>query len=334
MENRENIVKLALDLTHKRVAGNYSAQESSDTLRQALIDANGGSTKFNLKAMRRNKAEIFEILEEIIPAMIQEGLKGDEFFMTLVDEKNVALGDSITFFADDNTNFVVSQIADGIAKPRRQRIGQKTEVTVAPTWHAIRIYEEWSRFMAGRIDWNELIEKVTAAFKNAIYSDVYAALSGVTATSKGFNNTYVKAGTYSEEELLALVDHVEAATGKKAYIIGTKPALRKCTSAVVSDEAKTAYYNGGYYGKLAGVDMIAVMNAHKPGTDEFIVPDDTLYIIASDDKPIKLVREGDAYINEISDGATNADMTVEYTYMEKYGVGIIAAGRMGKYTIS
>ena len=41
-----------------------------------------------------------------------------------------------------------------------------------------------------------------------------------------------------EEKLLELVAHVEAATGMTAKIIGTKPALRKVTTAVVSDQAK------------------------------------------------------------------------------------------------
>lgn len=328
---RNDILKLAFDLTRGQDTG-YSVKESSDVLRQALIEANGGSSKIDARSMRRNKVEIFEILEAILPAMIEEGLKGDEFFNTLVDERNISLGDSLTFVADDNTNFVISEIADGIAHPRRQRIGQKTEVTVPTVWHAIRIYDEWSRYMAGRIDWDELIAKVAFAFKQAIYGDMYAALSGITSSTPGFNSTYVTGGSYSEEALLALVDHVEAATGMKANIIGTKPALRKCTSAVVSDEAKSNYFNGGYYGKLAGVDMIAVRNVHQPGTDTFVFPDNVLYVIATTDKPVKFVREGDAWIDDKLEG--NADKTVEYTYQEKYGVGIIASGRMGKYSIT
>lgn len=328
---RNDIVSLALDLTRGRVQGNYSAGESSDVLRQALIEVNGGSSKIDLKSLRRHKAEMFELIEEIMPIIIQEGFRGDEFYMNYVDERNPALGDEITFYADDNSMFVVSEIADGIARPRRQRIIEKTPVTVPATWHAVRIYDEWSRFMAGRIDWNELVDRVARSFKNSIYTDIYAAFSGVTASTPGLNSTYVTGGSYSEEALLAVVDHVEAATGKKAVIVGTRPALRKCTDAVVADEAKTAWYNGGYYGKLAGVDMVAVKNIHAPGTDTFVFQDNVLYILAADEKPIKIVREGDPWIE---DRENNADKTIEYTYQEKFGVGVVINGKMGKYTIS
>ena len=41
---RNDIVKLAIDATRGCVAGNYSKGETSEVLRQALIEANGGST--------------------------------------------------------------------------------------------------------------------------------------------------------------------------------------------------------------------------------------------------------------------------------------------------
>ena len=69
------------------------------------------------------------------------------------------------------------------------------------------------------------------------------AFSGLSASTPGLDTTYVVSGTYKEEKLLELVAHVEAATGMTARIIGTKPALRKVTSAVMADAAKDSYYN-------------------------------------------------------------------------------------------
>lgn len=329
---KNKIILLARDLTHGQVAGNYSATESSDVLRQALIEANGGSSKVDLRSMRRNKADIFELLEEIIPVVVQEGMANDTFLTEFMEEHNVAAGDAPNFVVDDNSQFIVSEIADGIARPRRQRIPNKSSVTIPATWHAIRMYEEWSRFMAGRIDWNELVDRVGRAFRESLYQDIYTAFSGITSSTPGLSATYVGSGSYGEETVLAIVDHVEAATGKRVVIAGTRPALRKCNTAVVADEAKTAYYNGGYYGKLAGVDMVAVRNIHKPGTDTFMFTDNVLYMLPVGSKPIKLVREGDPWIDDRMEG--NADKTIEYTYQEKYGVGIVIGEKMGKYTIS
>lgn len=330
---RNDIVKLAIDATRGCVAGNYSKGETSEVLRQALIEANGGSTKIDYKAIRRNGAAIFEIIEEVIPVILQEGLVGDEFYMNLVEERRLSEGDQNEFVVDGNSAFVVSEIANGVATPRRQRIGEKTTVAVKTTAHAIRVYEEMNRVLSGRIDWATFVEKVAEAFRQQVFNDIYAAFSGINAETVGLSDTYVKAGTYDEEALLALVAHVEAATGKSAMIVGTKPALRKCTTAVMSNSAKDDYYNAGFYGRLAGVPMVAIKNRHAIGTETFVFPDDKLFVLASDDKPIKVVYEGDGIMLD-SDPTSRPDLTQEYFYMEKYGVGLVINGKIGIYTIA
>lgn len=333
--DQKNVVKLARDVFHGTVDGNYSVSDANTALVNALVAANGGSTVVNYKTLRRNSTELFEILEETLPPLIIEGLQGDEFFMNLVEERNLAEGDTNEFIVPDNSTLIVSEIANGVATPRRQRIGEATKVAVKTTIHAIRMYEELSRVLAGRVDWNTFVNKVTEAFRANLLNDMYTALSGITANTVGLSATYVKSGSYSEEDLMKIVDHVEAATGKTAYIVGTKPALRKCTAAVVSDKAKDDVYGTGFYGKLDGVPMIAIKNRHKVGTDEFIFPDDKLFILAGDEKLIKLVREGSATI-KYEDGMSydNRDMSMEYLYMEKYGVAIVITGKIGVYTIS
>lgn len=334
MADTKNIIKLALDTYHNHVAdGKFDAQTGSEKLREALIEANGGSADIDYKQLRRNKTEIFEIIEEIIPLIVREGLEGDEFFMNLVEERTLALGDKNEFWTDDNTTFIVSKVADGIATFNRQRLGGKTKVTIDTSWYGVTIYEEFSLFMAGRRDWNTFVGKVAEAFKSKMLDMMYTAFSGIDASTTGLNSTYVQSGTYSEATLLTLVEHVEAATGKNAIIIGTKTALRKCNTAVLSNSAKEDYYNVGFYGKLAGVPMMSIKNKHQLGTDRFVFPDNVVYVIASDDKPIKLIREGVGIIKD-EDSSTHADESLGYTYKEKMGVGIIINGKLGKYTIS
>ena len=59
--------------------------------------------------------------------------------------------------------------------------------------------------------------------------------------------------------------------------------------------------------------------------NSFVFEDDVLTIIAGDDKPIKFVYEGDPIVL-MGDPMTNADLTQEYLYGEKYGLGIVLAG--------
>ena len=330
-----DIVRLALDVYHGTAVApaEFAEKRPVEVLREALIELNGGSAKFDYKNFRRNKTEMFEIIEEIVPILVNEGLQGDEFFMNLVEERNLAAGDRNEFITEDNSLFVVAEMADGVAIPRRQRIGESTSVNVRTALHGVRIYEELNRFLAGRIDWNACIDKIAASYKAEKLDTIYAVFTGITAQTPGLNDTYVTGGTYDEETILKLVDHVEAATGKSATIYGTKAALRKCSTAVMSDSAKDDYYRMGFFGKLAGIPMVSVKNRHAVGTDAFIFPDDKLFIMASDDRPIKVVNEGEAYILE-KEPANNSDLTMEYLYTEKYGVSLMVADKMGIYTIS
>ena len=54
----------------------------------------------------------------------------------------------------------------------------------------------------------------------------------------------------------------------------------------------------------------------------------------TDNKPIKLVNEGEAYVKQISDGDTNQDMTYEYEFMQKMGVNVVINQLFGTWTIA
>lgn len=334
MADVKAFANLAYDVYHGTVSKDFTnGKDAQEQLRKALIEANGGSTKMTARSLRDHGKQLFALIEEAVEPILKEGFEGDEFFMNFVQYVNVAEGDENVFVADDNSTFIVSEMANGIQTPRRQRIGEKTEVTVPTSVKGVRIYEEASRLLAGRTDWNTFVQKLMTAVQQKRYEMMYTAFSGLNASTPGLDSTYVVSGTYDEEKLLELVAHVEAATGMTAKIIGTKPALRKVTTAVVADQAKNDYYNVGHYGKVAGVEMVSVINRHKAGTNEFILPDDKLYVVAADDKFIKFVTTGESYIGT-KDMTENADMSQEYVYLENTGCGILMGAKMGIYTIT
>lgn len=312
----------------------YSENEAVEVLRQALYAANGNSYDINRKAIRNNGAAIFTIIEEMVDLITNDGLKGNEFFMKYLDNINVKKGDKNEFWVPDHSTFVVAEVADGIATPRRQRIGKRTKVSVTTTIHEIRMYDEFSRFMAGRIDWNQLVKMVTDSFNQDIWNSIYATFKGITSSTVGLNSTYVQTGTWDEDTLLTLIGHVEAATGKKAVIVGTAPALRKIASSTLSNAGKERIENDGFVGMFYGTPEIAIPQVHKQGTDTFVMEDDAVYVIATDEKFIKFVQEGDTFISE-KDQHANADMSIEYRVEMQYGTGIYFIEKsVGKYTIS
>lgn len=326
MADMKEIVKLAID-AYKGHVEKYSVGQSQEALRQALVEANGGSTKLDYKAIRDGKCNgLFALIEEILSRTVVEGLTGDEFFNALVDFRNVAEGDQNIFIVEDSNLFVIDDVANGTQGIRRQRLGGSNEVSIPTTMKMVRIYEELNRVLAGRVDFNHFINVVAESFRQKMLNDIYTLWSGATADDLGGVAYFPAAGSYDEDELLELISHVEAAAGgKTATIVGTKKALRALKDAIDGDVVKNDLYNLGYVGKFYGTPVVATPQRHKVGSTDFVFDDDVLTIIAGDDKPIKFVYEGDPIVL-MGDPMQNADFTQEYLYGEKYGLGIVLAG--------
>lgn len=337
-----DLVKLAID-AYKGNVTKYSVGEAQETLRQALIEANGGSTKIDVRAIRDGKCNgVFALVEEIIKKTVEEGLVENPFFDTLVEYKNLADGDAPLFDVYDDSLFYIDKVAKGTQGIRRQRLAGVSQVTIPVYVHAVRIYEELERIMAGRADFNEMIDKVSASEKNAILTEVYDLFASISSADLGtaysIPNAGSAAGTYDESVLLTLIEHVEAAAGgKTATIYGTKAALRNLANGITApaEIAKEDMYNDGYIGKFYGANVVAIPQRHKIGTTNFVYNDKMITIMASADKPIKVVREGDPLIIP-RDPSLNMDLTQEYFMAEKWGTGIVMNGNsgIGKYVIA
>lgn len=326
-----DLVKLALD-AHKGSVEKYSMGEAQETLRQALIEANGGSTKIDIRAIRDGKCNgVFALVEEILKAAIPEGLSQNELFNALVEYHNIAEGDDIVFEIESSDLFFVDKVAKGTQGIRRQRLENVKEVPVPMNVHAVRIYEELSRLLAGRADFNQLIDRVDASVQNAILEEIYDLWIAATGSDLG-GSEYVtaSAGSYSDGALLTMIEHVEAAAGgKTATIIGTKAALRPlATSGITFDPIKDSLYNNGYIGKFYGSPVICLPQRHQIGSSNFVYNDKQLTIVATDDKPIKCAFRGDPLMIA-RDPSQNMDLTQEYFLAEEWGTAIAIAANTG-----
>lgn len=337
MANYNDIVRLAVDAYHGSTA-KYSVAESLDTLRQALIEANDGKTFLDYKAMRDGKCVgLFTIVEEILSRTIVEGLQGDEYFNSLVDFRNVALGDRNEFTVVDSNLFEVAEAADGTQGIRRQRLSGQSSTHINTSLKIVRIYEELNRVLSGQVDFNKFIQKVSESFRQRMLNDVYTIWTGATADDFGGTTFFPAAGSYNEDALLDLISHVEAsAGGKSATIIGSKKAVRKLAPSIQGADSQSDIYNLGYYGKFFGTPVVVTPQRHKVGSTDFVLSDNVLTIVAGEEKPIKCVYEGQSTIL-FKDPADNKDFTQEYLYAEKYGMGIILAGEhagIGRYEMT
>lgn len=337
MANYNDVIKLGVD-AYRGTPTKYSVSESMDVLRQALVDANNGKTTLDYKAIRDGKCTgLFSIVEEILSRTIVDGFQGDEYFNTLVDFRNIALGDKNEFLVEDRNLFVVAEAADGTQGIRRQRLGGVSKASIPTTLKVVKIYEELNRVLSGQVDFNKFIQLVAESFRRRLLDDIYTLWSGANANDFGGTTYFPTAGAYDEDALLDLIGHVEASSGgKTATILGTKKALRNLAPSIQGTDSRSDLYNMGYYGKFYGTNVVATPQRHKVGSTDFIFPDNVITVIAGDDKPVKCVYEGQSIVL-FGDPMQNADFTQEYFYGEKYGMGIVLANGnagIGRYEIA
>lgn len=327
--DRHNLVQLAVDGFHGTPNGNYSVGETQEALRNALVELNGGSTKLNFRKLRENP-QIFSIVEEIITKTTLGGLSDSCPLFDYVEYHNTALGDTNSFEVTSSNSFVVSEVAEGTQGIRRQRMIGNAPIVVQTTLKAVKIYEELNRVLAGRIDFNDMINNVSKAFQKKLNADMYSATS---AAFKSLATPYKVTGTFDADKLATLIDHVEAETGETAVIMTSKQGARKITGIVGADatSAKEDLYNMGYFGHFGVNPIIVMQNAHVAGTTDFILGND-LYVVGANDKFIKVVTEGDTLILN-GDPYANADLSQEYMMAQRWGVAVAMAEQAGIYEL-
>jgi hypothetical protein len=332
MADKNVVIKLGVDMVKGKVntefaSGSYDEQMA--VLRDALIEANGGSDKLNYKTMRGNR-ELFAIIEQILELTDVQGFENNPFFEQFVDFRNVALGDENKFYIEDNSLFTVNTMAEGIGMGLRQRINKGSTQTVTPVLHTVSAYEDVNRLLSGRIDIVQFVEKIRKSFENkrmtAIYNAMATGLSGLPAVFKA-------SGSYAEATLQDLIAHVEASTGQRAMIVGTKKALGKVTTAVVSESAKERYNQAGFYGVFNGTPMMSIMQSHVAGGFTFAIDDTMLWVVTADSKPLKFVTEGESLFEQ-GDVMKNADRTIDMFAGERWGVAAVFNSYIAQYDMA
>lgn len=332
MKDTKDIVELAVKLARGE-HDSYSKSELNDTLRLAFEELMGitNDGKVDRKAFRRNKTEIFEILEEILNETIHEGLKNQ--FDGFAEYRYLPWGDTTEFHIPANNNFRVAMVSDGNANIRRQRLRDGQKINISVDTYAVKLGEDLHRFLARREDWSAMIGGVAEAFKRditqRIADAVYNSYGKFGAT---YHNTFTATGganPFTVDDLIEMAMHIEARTGEKVALYGTKLALRRLAPEVETDAIKEGKNQIGYYKNIAGIELREIEQSHKYGTDEFAVDNNFLLLLPeSADKMVKVVNEGDAIVQD-RQGTQNSDFMQEYFIANRFGLAVICSKVFG-----
>ena len=332
----KDLVKLCID-AHRGNVRDFSAKDSSEAIRQAFIELMG-TDKPSFREFRKFP-EAFEILEVVLDELMADQFADNPFFDQFVEQRNLALGDTNTFYVEDKSVLSVAEIAEGTWNTRRQRLDVGQSFTVKTKLYNVHIYEEFLRFIAGRVDFGRMVTKVAEAMKLQMAQEIYANFLGTMA----YLPTELKeTGSFVEDTMLDIVSHVEIASGYQEVVIaGTKKALKELdatysgtNSFMVSERMKDAQNLNGVQTYWNGYKLLEIPQTHIPNTFDFKLDDKRLFILPSNTKPIKVVNEGESMIKENTTAQVNEDMSIEYNFMSRYGIGITFDNAMGMYAIS
>lgn len=308
----------------------YSVGEADQAIRKKFNEVLGtdenSTVKERRRAYRMHKNEVFAIIEDVIDELLVSGWTDNPFFRDFVEVKNLADGDKNEFYVPDKSILTLSKFSGNHHDIIRQKLGMGSSFSLTTSWYGIKIYEEFERFMAGRIDWPAFVQKLYEAVDRKINDMLYQAFLGLDEIVPA---AYTFSGDITEATLLNRVEMVETANGGKEVVIaGPRTALSKITAltnaTMWSSEMKNERNTTGQLGVWNGIRLMRVPQVFELNTRTFAYPENKFYVLPmTDNKPIKLVYEGDSYFTESTDYTARKDMTIEAEYMTKFGIGTI-----------
>lgn len=307
-------------------------KQYNDVLRERILDVLG-TDEWNYYAFMEKKYQVFAIMAEMFPVMTKAQLAGK--FDRFADFHDVAVGDSPYFITEDNNIYATVTTSRGNADVDRQKIVDK-KFNIPTVVESIKLYDELDRFMKGEITVERMTTKAVDAHANSIAIKISDAIYN---SYSAVGTPWKATGAFDASVLNLIIENVKAATGAaRVQIFGTSTALSNVADiAGYSDEEKLLFNGIGYYGSFRGHDLIALPQAYRPNTETnvFAVNNDYLLILPADEKIVKVVFEGEVWIDSV-DSKIRSDKQLEIQYDRNVGVGAITTvdGMYGLYRFS
>ena len=324
-----------------------SANEKIVSMFKQIIGCDEKSTKAEIrKAIRKNQQVLFDLIEEVVPNLLQSGWQDNPFFNEYVEVKNIDIGDQNVFYTEDETILSVSKVSGNHWDIDRQRLGKGASFSVATSWYGIAIYSEYERLLTGAEDFATFVTKLYEAVDRFVNESIYQAFCDAAEKLPGGASgagQWVKTGaldTAAKDTFMTLIEDVQMATGMDVVIMGTKSALTKLEGMQdinwVSNDMKVERNTTGRIGYFEGIRLVELKQGFRLNdTTNRLVNDKQLFIMPTgDNRFVKLVNEGQPEMRQVNDNTTNLDMTYDYRYMFKMGVAVMIGLRFGVWNIA
>lgn len=304
-------------------------------------------TKAIKRAIRDNKREWFDVIEDTLDISLQVGLAENEWFNTLAETVNIGYGDRQDYIADVKSYLAVATVGTAHHDHIMQRIKPGQRYTIPTERHAVKIGADIHKYILGQVPWDRMVAAIDEAYALDIQTEILKALD--TAVSKIPSSTeFVGTGDIvtKKDDFLTITDNVADANGVNSVVVmGTRPALRKVMGIIdtnwIASKQKDERADFGIVATAEGMTLARIPNRYKDQTYATgkIFDDDTLWIFGENEsnKFIKVVERGGAEISEVRDnnegtGYLNELMSLEV--QREYGAGVVPGFIFGKWTLA
>jgi len=314
-------------------ASKETANEAVRAMFAEIMPTPNANGRYNHRQLKEALPKVYAILEEVLNVTINEAWKTVPFYATVVDTRNIALGDQNRFLIEDNSFLTVNKFSGNTWDTDREKIGVRRTISVPTDWFYARWYDDFERFLTGAITVETLANKLTQSFINHVDNMVAAAFNdAATNLPSAFN----VAGTLSTQKMKELILKVKTASRKNVVIMGTEMAIAQLNDLAevkYSENMMNELYSAGRLGKWMGTTVVEVPQGFKHDTFDWSVENDTLLIVPESDKFIKFVDEGETRIQDLDQQNTH-DQTIDSQTQRKMGCAAVFGGMFGKYTFA
>lgn len=215
----DNLVESLITLSQKALEGKSNTAEYQDAnnefsaqFMQYCVEQGGMSwtgmdmVKSPMVYKKTGFLETFDTIlagaiTPVVPTVAAMG------YEQLYDVTQVGFGDNAKYTVDSNELFIVSSIAEGIARGGVQT-ASNTEYSISTERKQVSLYVDWYHVASNKVDWGKMIAKIGASFAAYIQArlakvmaDVITNNSNVASANKDGIAGYIANGLTDENWL-------------------------------------------------------------------------------------------------------------------------------------
>ena len=327
MADIKAIKDLALHAAKRTVPtafANKTVADVNDALRAELQALCGTYDLF-----RRNKLDLFEIMQETMDAVVPKEV--ESIIASFAQVKNYAHGQKPSFKIKKGKirarKFATRATASGVYETFRL---DTDTIDVNTFVIADAAYIDFERFLSGDEEWADYMEALMDGILHRIYKEIFGELMNGAALLGNMNKKTTVGGTFSKDDLLALVKVVKAygdpvivATSDYVADMGDEVI----SSAVATDIVKEEIRNYGRILKYYGVPVVELPVSYEDETNTTeVFGGKYAFVLPSSNYKIMMVAfEGNTIVKDWE----NRDNSMEIQAYKKMGTAIVTGNNWG-----